>query len=387
MHGNADRVGPGRVDWLGAHRGALRRFRALRPIGAGLRGCGAISLPIGDRFTHPSFAPSSPASSIDVGVLRVTALAPGVTPIPILAPEVESLKVTVGAGVVYVGYGMRRPGAAASGSGPNTERVSLAKTIAQVGGDRFESTYVSGGPCHGDEGGPALVTFGGRDALVATSWFMTQDCMGRAVSLRAHVFAPWVASLITTERTRLGAYGSADGVVASTTVGGIEDASAAVTLPDAATSSGDGGASTGGSSAVGADGQRGSVLMGAAEPVTSTLRLTTPARTSLSLARARVPYPDPPSPTRSRSGPPLPWCSGSPVAGCLADGLSRGGDEAPPAGSIVRSARSCGPWWARPMDPTTGPHGFPSFRRGWFRGADAPPTPATLVYPLHRGGA
>ncbi len=233
--------------WVLTAAHCVASARSVRS-GPDFAAAGAISLPIGDRFTHPSFAPSSPGSSIDVGVLRVTALAPGVTPIPILAPEVESLKVT------------------ASGNGPNTERVSLAKTIAQVGGDRFESTYVSGGPCHGDEGGPALVTFGGRDALVATSWFMTQDCMGRAVSLRAHVFAPWVASLITTERTRLGAYGSADGVVASTTVGGIEDASAAVTLPDAATSSGDGGASTGGSSAVGADGQRGSVLMGAAEP-------------------------------------------------------------------------------------------------------------------------
>lgn len=250
--------------WVLTAAHCVASARSVRS-GPDFAAAGAISLPIGDRFTHPSFAPSSPGSSIDVGVLRVTALAPGVTPIPILAPEVESLKVTVGAGVVYVGYGMRRPGTATSGNGPNTERISLAKTIAQVGGDRFESTYVSGGPCHGDEGGPALVTFGGRDALVATSWFMTQDCMGRAVSLRAHAFAPWVASLITTERTRLGAYGSADGVVASTTVGGIEDASAAVTLSDAATSSGDAGA-TGGPSAVGADGQRASVLMGAAEP-------------------------------------------------------------------------------------------------------------------------
>lgn len=195
----------------------------------------AVTLSIDARFTHPGFDPVAPSSSVDVGVLRVTGLVAGVQPIAVATQEIESLKVGVGLGVVYVGYGMRRPGTAASGNGPNTSRVSIAKTIVQAGGDRFESNYVSGGPCHGDEGGPALVTVGGRDALIATSWFMTLDCAGRAVSLRAHTFAPWLASLVASERTRLGAYGSADGVVAS--VGGVEDASAAVVPPDAAATS------------------------------------------------------------------------------------------------------------------------------------------------------
>lgn len=199
----------------------------------------AIALPIAARFIHPSYSAANPIGSTDVGILRLGVLPPGaVTPIPVVSQEIESLKVLVGSGVVQVGYGMRKTGTASSGNGPNTSRISIAKTIALVGGDRFETTYVAGGPCHGDEGGPALVTANGADALVATSWFMTQDCMGRAVSLRAHVFAPWVASIIASERARLGAYGSADGVVGSGTVGGFEDAGVTVVVPDAGPASG-----------------------------------------------------------------------------------------------------------------------------------------------------
>ena len=134
--------------------------------------------------THPHPQFNNVTKAHDIALLKLST-APSVTP-----SIISELTPTVGTALTLVGYGI-------TGTGNNdagTKRTAT-NTVASVTSTQFRFNGTGSGignTCHGDSGGPALATMGGREVVAGTTIGGPEPCGPFGVDSRVDYYKTWL---------------------------------------------------------------------------------------------------------------------------------------------------------------------------------------------------
>jgi hypothetical protein len=143
-----------------------------------------------DFKAHPNY--HSTSSPYDVGMVRILGVDANTPVIPLLSPD----NLAVGMPVNSVGFGRTTNGTAPQ-ENPNTLRRSVKGTIRRVSAGTISVVYQGGSICHGDSGGPMLVTQNGKEYVGAVHSFVMGDCIGYAGNSRPSAFMSFIQPILT----------------------------------------------------------------------------------------------------------------------------------------------------------------------------------------------
>ena len=141
-------------------------------------------------FIHPEFVPATLANDVAILVLeRETSI----KPLPIHRAPLEAL---AGKSGRVVGYGTTKDGDASTYGKKNQTTFE----VAQVQPTTFLArTSLPATQCHGDSGGPALLTIDGVETIVGIGWRTVADdakCNLGVKDTRVDAYAAWIDTFI-----------------------------------------------------------------------------------------------------------------------------------------------------------------------------------------------
>ncbi len=143
----------------------------------------ALRYEVVDYAPHPQYDPTDTGSPYDFAMVRIAGV-DATTPVLPIVGATDGL--AVGTSVVSVGYGMTT----LQETNPpteNTVRRNVAKKLSQVGQAQVGYDMATSGICHGDSGGPVLVSSGGVEKVAGVHSYVSGQgggCNGFGVSVR-----------------------------------------------------------------------------------------------------------------------------------------------------------------------------------------------------------
>ena len=143
----------------------------------------ALRYEVVDYAPHPQYDPTDTGSPYDFAMVRIAGV-DAATPVLPIASASDGL--VVGTSVVSVGYGMTTL-QVTNPPTENTVRRNVAKKLSQVGQAQIGYDMSTSGICHGDSGGPVLVTQGGVEKVAGVHSYVSGQgggCDGFGVSVR-----------------------------------------------------------------------------------------------------------------------------------------------------------------------------------------------------------
>jgi hypothetical protein len=124
---------------------------------------------------HPSFERSTGA--FDFGIAYLQGQTDPSDVLPILDPSADRL--APGDAIDFVGFGVT------DGANTVVERRHVAGAVAAVSDTSLSYDQRTGGPCHGDSGGPALIRVDDHPFIAGVTSFGDPSCTDHGVSVRA----------------------------------------------------------------------------------------------------------------------------------------------------------------------------------------------------------
>jgi V8-like Glu-specific endopeptidase len=154
-------------------------------------------------ITHPQYDPNSGANDIAVVLLQKPV---AITPLPYNRAPLEAQS---GKSARIIGYGITKDGDTASG-----KKNQATITISQIDKDVFLATNLPSTQCHGDSGGPTLLSLGGQDTIVGIGWHTVRPdglCSEGVRDLRVDNFVDFIDGFVNGAGGAPGAPGAAGG--------------------------------------------------------------------------------------------------------------------------------------------------------------------------------
>ena len=135
-----------------------------------------------DHYEHPSYNGAT-TSPYDVAMIRVIGVDANTPVVPMLSPDNLVQGQTR---VTSVGWGMTIRPDVQTDAGPNMLKNRIDGTVASLSATAVGVRYDNNGDiCHGDSGGPVLVTVGGKEYVAAVHSYVYEPCVGVGYSVRA----------------------------------------------------------------------------------------------------------------------------------------------------------------------------------------------------------
>jgi secreted trypsin-like serine protease len=146
---------------------------------------------------HPGYLPQYGINDIAVVELREPTAIP---PLPIHRGALEPYD---GARARAIGYGTTKDGDGASAGTKN----EAALKISQITRESFLATALPATQCHGDSGGPVLLSIAGKETIIGVGWRTVRNdglCSEGVLDTRVDSHASWI-DLITFDICKSGA--------------------------------------------------------------------------------------------------------------------------------------------------------------------------------------
>lgn len=160
---------------------------------------GSKSIKASSWVAHPDYGKGgifSPTGLSDIAIIKLSSPAPGgFSPVALLN---EKDQVQNGESIVLAGFGLKKEN---QGEMDGLLR-KVSTTITLLSPERRELEYSGGwwgkGACHGDSGGPAFVTRGGKFRLLGVTSRPVKDagpCDGKGIYTDVRYYAQWINGL------------------------------------------------------------------------------------------------------------------------------------------------------------------------------------------------
>lgn len=152
----------------------------------------AIRYSVIDYKAHPNYQASNSGSPYDFGVIRIAGVDASTPTMPVMTQANDSLK--NGSTVVSVGYG--QTDTSTTNPNPNSKRYNFTASLNDVQSQIVGYSLARGGICHGDSGGPLLVTIGGQETIAGVHSYVSGNCgSGEGYSGRISIItSSWLAT-------------------------------------------------------------------------------------------------------------------------------------------------------------------------------------------------